>query len=217
MDKFAPFTYQDLVQLLETYNVDMTKWGTETFKTINDLFNELNNDDCYMSIEHDKLVRYVSVVYILIVKGDYVLMEKEQTLCAGRKRIRNLPLAEKIIPPESLDNAIVRGIHEELLYIGNPYDIASVHQSAFEVKINNLADEDNIKCTEEIMESKSYPNLLCKYKKYVVECEVNTLPSSEFTSFEIRNDKYLITNWHWVKINDAINLNEMIKLYYQKP
>ena len=81
----------ELKSLLNTYAINTENWGKNDAKTIDDLFREIKSNDCELSIIENKLVRTVKILIVLIRKDNLILMEKEQILVDGRKRVRNLP------------------------------------------------------------------------------------------------------------------------------
>jgi hypothetical protein len=77
-----------------------------------------------------------------------ILHEVEQTFPDGRRRRRNIPLSEKLLPGESAYDAAARGITEEL------GDMAQ-----------GVTFGRELLATSKVAESESYPGLQCKVRK----------------------------------------------------
>lgn len=61
--------------------------------------------------------------------------------------------------------------------------------------------------------SKSYPGIISLHNYHVVSVKIIGLPNHNFTSFEKRNNGYLITEWSWVPIDYAMKINDIIDVY----
>ena len=202
-----------LKHTLEIHGIDTSMWGKSNAKNLEDLAIEIANNDCNLKFINGALQRFVTVLYILITKGEKkILFEKEQVLPDGRIRKRNIPLAEKITPDEdteNIDKAILRAIDEELSFIGSPgTDVTKV---SHECEILHNSMQTKIKGP---IESHSYPSLKTTYSYHFVQCTVKNLPDGEFQTYEERDDGYLITKWHWVTMEEAIKLNPDMGLYF---
>ena len=110
----------ELISLLEEFNIPLQKWGTEGYKTINHLWNELLDKECVLSEKDGKLIRDVEFVGAKIIyKKDgvnYRLWEDRAVFNDGRIRIRQIPhsMAEKFKSGENPKDALIRGLEEEL-------------------------------------------------------------------------------------------------------
>ena len=56
----------NLKELLNSYNIPIDLWGTGKSKTINNLLNELENNECSLEEKNDKITRYIEFVGIKI-------------------------------------------------------------------------------------------------------------------------------------------------------
>ena len=102
---------QELQKILAFFNIDFSN----SFKGSKDLWKEIQNGECELVIEGDKLIRKVTVVNIIVRCGDQQLYETKQVKKDGSVRERNLPyLAEKLSPSETLKEGILRALKEEL-------------------------------------------------------------------------------------------------------
>lgn len=87
------------------------------------------------------------------------LVEVAQRFADGRRRVRNLPLSEKLKPSEDPCIAAERGIREELGdHIGPTTDI-NVH-----------TDPEQPQCKHSQSVSKSYPGLLSNVRSMRIHC-----------------------------------------------
>lgn len=114
-------TKDELVGFLAENGVDVSKWGTNEAKTVDNLLEELRQGESSLIVFEEGLRRVVSIVQIEVRYTDpnglhYRLVEAGQTFRDGRKRVRNLPrsLGEKIKAGEDPGQVATRGVHEEL-------------------------------------------------------------------------------------------------------
>ncbi|PSC69517.1 hypothetical protein C2E20_7044 [Micractinium conductrix] len=124
--------------------------------------------------------REVSVLNVLLQNSQgQILYEDEQVLPNGARRARGLPLSEKLLPGERWQDAVVRGVIEEL---------GPVLPADPKVEV----DEGSMRETVETKESKSYPGLLSRYVcKRVSASVVSGLPEGAFATDEERSDGLL--------------------------
>ena len=112
--------YLDFLDYLKSFNVPVDIYGTEKYKTVGHLYNEVKEGETVLTEEGDKLIRKVYFVgaRIIIKKDDkwLHLYEEKQVFKDGRVRRRNLPfsMAEKFKLGEEPKNVLVRGMKEEL-------------------------------------------------------------------------------------------------------
>lgn len=123
---------------LNRFNIDTSLWGIGDAKSINNLFTELEKNDCILVNLNGILHRVVSALSVLIIRDNLVLMEKEQILPDNRIRIRNLPLAEKITLDETPIDPNIRAINEELAFIGEPNNNMLPISHTFEILTDTL-------------------------------------------------------------------------------
>ena len=112
--------YLDFLDYLKSFNVPVEIYGTDKYKTVGHLFNEVKEGETVLTEEGDKLIRKVYFVGArIIIKKDndwLHLYEEKQVFKDGRVRRRNLPfsMAEKFKLGEEPKNVLVRGMKEEL-------------------------------------------------------------------------------------------------------
>ena len=113
-------SYEDLLDLLNEYNIDLEMYGTGIFKTVKHLWNELKEGECVLSDVNGKLNRNVDFIGAKVMyKRDgvnYRLWEDRAEFKDGRVRIRPIEhsMAEKFKRGENPKDVLVRGMKEEL-------------------------------------------------------------------------------------------------------
>lgn len=107
-----PKNFQHLQTMLFNFNIDFSN----SFKGSKDLWKELQDGECELVIEGDKLIRKVTVLNVIVLYGEQQLYETKQVKKdGGGVRERNLPyLAEKLSPSETLKAGVLRALKEEL-------------------------------------------------------------------------------------------------------
>lgn len=156
----------DLEKWLIEHGIDLSQWGCDHAKSVQNLLKEIQEGDCI--IQYKPPLRIIHVVQALIFKDKYILTELGQELSDNRKRKRNLPPSEKMKPDENCLFAAIRCLDEELQITDD--------------RITFLSK----KCKPVIRYrySKSYPGLKSKYYIYRVHVQVNGLPEKNFWSEE---------------------------------
>jgi hypothetical protein len=152
----------EMVEWLEEMGIDLHAWGTGSYKSIINLWEEYKAGD--ISFADDPPMRVVEVVQIHVQQGDLILFELEQQFNNGKRRFRNQPPAEKIKPGETSVDAAYRCLREEL----------GLERGQVE-EINSVDEQDEI-----VTGSPSYPGLLTKYRIYEVRAQVSGLPGEDF-------------------------------------
>ena len=152
----------ELTGWLQENGIDTAVWGTGTFKTIANLWDEyVQGEGCF---EANPPLRMVQVVQVLVLHEDRTLIEVEQVFRDGKRRHRNQPPAEKIKQNENSIDAAYRCLNEEL---GLGRD-----------QVNFMAAEHE---KEEIFtDSPSYPGLLTHYTIQRIRVRVTVLPKENF-------------------------------------
>lgn len=99
---------------LARHGLDLSTWGVGEAKTVEHLFAELRDQECSLVVRGGRLVREVDVAHVLVLHGGRVLTEAFQEFRDGRRRRRDIGVAEKRRASESAEAAAVRGLREEL-------------------------------------------------------------------------------------------------------
>ena len=171
---------QALTALLRRQGIDTTLWGVNSSKRVADLWQEMVLGET--ELQHDPLLRVVSVVQVLILRGDRVLLEVEQTFQDGRVRQRHQPPSDKMKPGEAVEVAALRCLAEELSI------------AAARVQLRGHSYQQ----TEEIKESPSYPGLKSCYRMHTITADVAGLPETDFWTEETAtNSQDPIQHHHW--------------------
>jgi hypothetical protein len=172
---------EELKEWIRLECIDISRWGTENAKTINDLWYEIKLGEA--KILNKPPLRLLSVVKLLIYQDKKVLMERKQILRNSRVRSRNLPPGEKIRFGEDYRDAIKRCLWEEL-------NISTIN---FEIV------ESTHRITHKLKISSSYPNLKTLYTFHLTRVNVAGLPQEDFWTKEVDQEGFSIVEQHyWV-------------------
>jgi hypothetical protein len=184
--------FKDTGQLeawLAQRGIDTRGWGTGNAKRVDDLWAEIAGGDCVL--KEASPYRLVSVVQLIVRRGDAYLVEAEQELVSGQRRSRNRPPSEKLKSTEGYAAGALRCLWEEL---------------GLEAERVTLLEESHT-VTEEIAESTSYPGLLTQYAFHTIAAKVEGLPASDFWldnhSFHGLGDPVRRHRWAWRPIGHS--------------
>lgn len=172
---------------LEFYAIEINRWGTNDAKTIQHLIKEINEGESTLCENDDGLlVRQLNIVtakiYFETNEGTkYILSEDRQVFNDGRRRIRqnDSSVSEKMKPNENPEDAIKRGIQEELSIQG-------------ELIITNYEKKTSTNYTD------SYPTLLSQYIIHRFNVYLNEAQFNINGYFEEQPDK--TTYFIWLKV-----------------
>lgn len=174
----------ELKTKLQEYSVPIDFWGTGESKTIEHLFDELQNDECTIVDEGGYLVRYIEFVGIRIFYKDqnnqiWALIEDRQEFKDGRVRRRKMPssVSEKMKFGEDSLISAIRGIQEEL-------EITVTAEQL--IKHRPLYYNGG---------SQSYPGLKAKYKGHQYTCYFDETQFRPRGYVEIQKDKSTFFKW----------------------
>ncbi|MSU55504.1 MAG: hypothetical protein EXS46_03130 [Candidatus Taylorbacteria bacterium] len=177
-----------LKQQLENARVDISQWGTGQAKTLVHLQNEIENGETILiSGKEGELLRKVVVVgadiYYSSPSGKrYRLKEEKQVFKDGRERRRDLgqAVSEKMKPNENPNDAMIRGIREELGING-------------EIVLTETGTD------EQLITSPSYPGLQSQYVRHKFETILNDEQFRQDGYVEAQSDKSTYFVWEEVK------------------
>jgi len=119
-DKLKVNSYDELIKLLEDYNIPLDIWGTRIYKTPKHLWKEIQEEECTLYEKDGDIIREVQFVGAKImckINGkNYRLWEDRAVFKDGRIRIRPIEqsMAEKFKAGEDQYIALIRGLKEEL-------------------------------------------------------------------------------------------------------
>ena len=151
-----------LASWLEESGIDTAVWGTGTYKSIANLWDEYMQGE--VSFEVYPPLRIVQVVRVLIQHDDSTLLEIEQVFRNGERRFRFQPPSEKIKRSENSIDAAYRCLNEELGLSRNQVSFMAVDHDRKEV----------------VAESPSYPGLPTRYVIQRIRAQVTGLPGEDF-------------------------------------
>lgn len=182
-EETAPLTNQvALRNALLAHGIELSTWGSGDAKSLDHLWDEIATGESQLI--HNPLCRVLSgVVQVIIHREDgRMLIEAEQIFHDGRRRDRNLPPSEKMLPGENVFEAARRCLTEELGLPPTQYDIL----------------EDEYDCHETVNTSWSYPGLLSKYTIHRVFVSTHSLPRDSFWTEESdESSDNLVTHHRW--------------------
>lgn len=186
-------TLKDKEQLcawLKTQDIDFSDWGSQSAKSVEDLWNEYQLGE--IELQQQPVRRVITgVVQVLIFKESRMLMEVHQQLTDGRMRLRNRPPSEKRKPGESPEATARRCLFEELEC--SPEQIRSLWVLNEQPQMEHRF-------------SQSFPGLLTCYPVYQVVAEVEGLPDQAFQTRErgdIEGSAVKIHHWEWRKPEES--------------
>jgi len=171
-------TLGQLRDTLVEHDIDVTKYGQGTAKTLNQLLKEIKDGETILEVKDGQLKRTVNVLFISIVNSEgKVLKEIQQLFHATPERgeytrKRNIVLGEKVLPGESVDDAVKRAVLEEL---------------GLNISQKNYNSDVERESTEKY--SASYPELLCVYNYVYVKLD------AQETGLDIIPDEYSHTEY----------------------
>ena len=180
----------ELILFLTKHHIDISLYGVGQAKTVEQLFKEIKEGETYLQLIDDRLHRCIEIVNIILYDdlSDRYLREKEQQFhpINGRNeyfRSRNSFIAEKMKGGENVNDAINRGLKEEINIDGKfGYSLTTVVEFDFSV---------------------SYPGLMTKYvvNNVVIKINVKDYPTINHDSFKITEyldeKPRLTTTWEW--------------------
>ncbi len=146
-----------LAAWLRATGVPLETWGQGGAKTAADLWREVAAGET--TLRDDPPRREVRVAQVFIRRGGRVLMEIEQEMTDGRRRVRDWPPSEKFKRKENAVAAARRCLAEEL---------------GLDVSPDALCEEGELYTRQS--DSPSYPGLPTLYRVYTIAIDVAHLP-----------------------------------------
>ena len=173
-----------LKQQLEGAGIDTSVWGTGQAKTLAHLQKEIESGETILiKGKEGELLRKVvvggaDVFYVSPEGKKYRLKEDRQVFKDGRERRRDLgqAVSEKMKPDENPNDAIIRGIREELGIGG-------------EIILTETATD------EQLLTSPSYPGLQSQYIRHKFEAILNQKQFKQNGYVEEQPDKSTYFIW----------------------
>lgn len=178
-------TEQSLSEWLLQHGVPVELYGQGTAKRLADLLNEVHAGETQLVAEGGAVVRRLRVLQLHVRdrRGRF-LVDAAQTLPDGRRRPRELPPSEKLLPHEGWRDAAVRCVAEEFESVLGGADALTLREGSVTTR-----------CVRRT--SPSYPGLASEYDMTCVEAAVEGLPQVDFVTREKRPGGELVTHWEW--------------------
>jgi ADP-ribose pyrophosphatase YjhB (NUDIX family) len=177
----SPSSLRELTDFLSATGIDTSSWGSGATKTVIDLWREIAEGAT--TIQFGRVQRTVSVVRVMIRRGECVLFETHQMLANGFVRRRYRLPAEKVRHQESYVDAAKRCLREELSLESD------VHARSHTQR-------------EETRESPSYPGLSTRYVVNTVDAEASSLPDCDFSTDEAELGAHDVVRHYWTWMSD---------------
>lgn len=179
---FQPADPASLAAWLAHNCIDLSTWGCNGTKSIENLWHEIQCGDS--TLMESPPLRCVRVAQVWVRKGSLLLVETMQTFSNGTTRLVDNPPAEKMKPSESPTQAAFRCLQEEMQI------------SPAQVTVTALP----VTCRVEKKTSHSYPGLNSSYAIYQIHVTVDNLPDEPFVTTEINramSDPVMTHHWAW--------------------
>ena len=190
---------------LKKAGIDPDAYGKDKAKSLDSLIKEVEAGETVLewNEQTNQIRRIVEPVFVQFRWNDKVLVEHEQIMADGRKRARNMLLAEKKKPEDTeVEQTVYRGLAEELLENYAEF----VPDVSFHVRFMQEA----YCCVAENLESSSYPGLPCVYITHY--CAVQLLDSAlpifqEIgmlePEFDTTEEDGKVNRWRWIDLDEA--------------
>jgi hypothetical protein len=182
---FQPNNIAALAAWLTHHVIDLSMWGRDGAKTIENLWQEVQRGDS--TLAEDPPLRRVRVAQVWIRKGPLLLVETMQTFANGTTRLVDNPPAEKMQLGESPNQAALRCLHEEMQIPPTQVTVTALP----------------VTCRVEKKPSHSYPGLNASYAIYQIHVTVDNLPDEPFVTTEMSrgtHDPVVTHHWAWRSI-----------------
>lgn len=171
---------ENLEATLKMFNISTDQW----VKTTKALYKEIEEEDCFLEINDNQIIRRVEVIRVKCFYKDeqgecFQLKEDRQVFTDGKSRERNFDfVAEKMKACENPEQGAFRALEEEL----------QIPRSR--IKVTSLPDENE--CVT--MDSPSYKGLTSIYKTHYFSTQI---PEDQYkpTYSEFEGGKTTYFSW----------------------
>lgn len=194
-----------LALYLKKAGIDPDAYGRDKAKSLDSLLKEVECGETVLewNAATSQIRRIVEPVFVQLRWGYQVLVEQEQVMSDGRTRSRNMLLAEKKKPEDTVvEQTVYRGLAEELL--------ENYQEAIPDVSIHVRFMQEAYCCVAENLESSSYPGLPCVYITHYCAVQLldSGLPSFEEIGmlepqFDTKEEDGKINRWRWVDLDEA--------------
>ena len=170
----------DLIQVMYIFKIPFREWCQPENKTIEQLYQEILSKETEITLTEEGLVRKIRCLRMFIydLDRDKVLVEGRQVLPNGKVRVLNRVPGEKMIRGEKPEQALARGLLEELHLKPKEYDF----------KLRQVMNRTRI--------SASYPGLVTTEDIFSYKVELSDdalLPHN--LEFNDKDGKVLFFHW----------------------
>jgi len=195
-----------LADWLSRLNVDLSCWGNGEYRSVRQLFKELENQETQLEVwnRHDGVMLLMRVVHLLQLKvkspdpkqaGKFIFQQWGQQVSGNSRQVYRF-LARKIsVEHLPLDRtrfvaAAEEAVKEELTYVVEPHfqfypdqptDLNDMSPSEVQVCRVDFVDHRT-----DVEESPSFKGLCTLYHIYTAEVECEGLPMADFASLVVR-------------------------------
>jgi hypothetical protein len=171
------FDKKSILGLLDKYEIDYNNWSEG--KSIDSLFDEIENGECKIIEDDNSLFRILSFVGVNIKYKNLTLIEDQQIFKSGKIRRRNMvsSVSEKMISGENPKSAACRGVKEELNIDVDPTNIRFIKNLEYE------------------KDSLSYSGIITKYYGHIFEYTISD--SQYIPEGYVENQKDKSTYFVW--------------------
>jgi len=199
-----PLSEQELAAALREAGLDPTSYGTGSAKSLSGLLAEIKHGECSLQrLGLGRVERLVEPVFVQLRWRGCVLVEIEQRFNDGRRRQRNMLLAEKR-SAEDADASVtaLRGMAEELEL---DLDLEAVQPLV-------RVDRDLYTCVTERSESTSYPGLQCVYHSHHCVLHLSEAGEAHFQRCGLLQEIFetseydKVNVWQWMPLDIAKEL-----------
>jgi len=189
----------ELVKELKYFNVDVSKFGQGSAKTVEGLYHELESMECRLMLRNNKLIRIVDLICLRIkTPSGKILVEQSQKFKDGRDRVCNrLPAKMRQAGASGIEKARSEISHLLANELGTSTDV---------IKVDIKLDDPTQETSSYIQTSQSYPGLEAVYRKTFFEATVNSQADANKlkrlglmgeTSFTTSIEDGTISTWQW--------------------
>ena len=177
-----------LNKLLIAYGVNTTFWGKGNAKGVSTLLKEIQEGESFLKVSGNELVRVCECVSMQIHdprnpnKG--YLIEVKQTY-QGRSQARRINPSEKIKFGETPEQALIRGMKEELSQTTEDFSFSF------------------LRLDQEFRSSQSYPGLTCCYRIHRFDVALSGKSTVLRDSFSTVEDNGCELFFEWIANNSG--------------
>lgn len=212
---------------LGQFALDLDVWGTGTYRSVEDLFQEVDTEQTQLELwgRHDGvplLMRVVHVIQLKIASSDSrnegkFLFQVWQQSKSGQVRSVNrlvskkLPTSNLPIDKQRFANAAKEAIQEQIsIFVDSSFQLSpnkAISRNEYEagdVKVLGVVFQGQ---HFDLEESPTYKGMHTMYHLYTMEVECEGLPLADFTTLDFkRTGGPYVTGWRWVNWQQSLDI-----------